>query len=66
MHSNPKSIYKLSLVYRGMMPRYVFLDGLLMLLLFQTALGELTSFKLIYGGSGLDAARDIYVDSSGI
>jgi hypothetical protein len=49
-----------------MMPRYVFLGGLLMLLLFQTALGELTSFKLIYGGSGFDAARDIYVDSSGI
>jgi hypothetical protein len=49
-----------------MMPRYVFLGGLLMLLLFPTALGELTSFKLIYGGSGYDAARDIYVDSSGI
>ena len=49
-----------------MMPRYVFLGGLLMLLLFPTALGELTSFKRIYGGSGFDAARDIYVDSSGI
>jgi hypothetical protein len=49
-----------------MMQRYVFLGGLLTLLLFPTALGELTSFKLIYGGSGLDTARDIYVDSSGI
>jgi hypothetical protein len=49
-----------------MMLRYMVLGGLLTLMLFPTALGELTSFKLIYGGSGLDAARDIYADSSGI
>jgi hypothetical protein len=49
-----------------MMLRYMVLGGLLTLMLFPIALGELTSFKLIYGGSGLDAARDIYVDSSGI
>jgi hypothetical protein len=48
------------------MLRYMVLGGLLTLMLFPIALGELTSFKLIYGGSGLDAARDIYVDSSGI
>jgi hypothetical protein len=49
-----------------MVLRYMVLGGLLTLMLFPIALGELTSFKLIYGGSGLDAARDIYVDSSGI
>jgi hypothetical protein len=49
-----------------MMPRYMVLGGLLTLMLFPAVLGELTSFKLIYGGSGTDNAQDIYADSGGI
>jgi hypothetical protein len=49
-----------------MMLRYMVLGGLLTLMLFPAVLGELTSFKLIYGGSGTDYAQDIYADSGGI
>jgi hypothetical protein len=49
-----------------MMLRYMLLGGLLTLMLFPAVLGELTSFKLIYGGSGTDYAQDIYADSGGI
>ncbi len=49
-----------------MMLRYLFLGGLVTMMLFPVALGELTSYKLIYGGSGTDYAQDIYADSGGI
>ncbi len=49
-----------------MMLRYIFLGGLVTMMLFPVALGELTSYKLIYGGSGTDYAQDIYADSGGI
>ena len=45
---------------------YVVLAGLLALMVLPAAIGELTAFKLIYGGPGADYARDIYVDSNGI
>ncbi len=46
--------------------RFAAVGVLLAFLLLPPALGELTSFKRIYGGAGQENARDIFVDSNGI